>query len=84
MHQQACWRIVQECSLRDGSSPLVVYQGIVLQTVKVISNLTRGGQILMDTATTNEIARAREPLLAELSVKARGITAPTASAASEW
>ena len=62
----------------------MVYQGIVLQTVKVISNMTKGGQILMDAATSNEIARAREELLAEFSVKASVQMAPVTPAASKW
>ncbi|KAK9862515.1 hypothetical protein WJX84_006776 [Apatococcus fuscideae] len=46
--------------------------------------MTKGGQILMDAATSNEIARAREELLAEFSVKASVQMAPVTPAASKW
>ena len=60
-----------KCSSPDGSSPRVVYQGVVLQTVKAMIDVTNGGQVLMDAATMHEISRSQERLLAEFSTKDR-------------
>lgn len=58
-----------KCSSPDGSSPQVVYQGVVLETVKAMIDVTNGGQVLMDSATMHEISRSQEQLLAEFSTK---------------
>ena len=56
------------------SSPKVEYSGTICQVVKAISNVTHGGQTLMDTATMTQLERSREKILSEFLVHRPGVS----------
>ena len=58
-------------SSAGGSSPLMTYQGIVLQSVRAITEVANGGQVLMDMTTANDIARLKEQILSDCGLKPR-------------
>ncbi len=65
-----CWLQVKSGSTAGSNCE---YSGLVSQAVKAISNVTNGGQVLMDTATMTELARFREAIFNEFG------TAPPAT-----
>ncbi|KAK9862873.1 hypothetical protein WJX84_003462 [Apatococcus fuscideae] len=54
-------------SAAEISSPRNQYIGEVSQAVKALSNVTHGGQVLLDSATLLGLGRAREGILKEFS-----------------
>ena len=61
----ACWDLQASGNVSAASTPKHQYGGAVSQAVKAIGNVAFGGQVLMDRSTMEQLAAAREAILAE-------------------